>query len=110
MVDYSLRPPCAAKLHFHIARPTYVANVYRNADQLQLNTDSPVDHGWDAAGNALWNNNIYPDNVAELLLNLIQDAKEDSIAHHSVCVGYPRSTAESNQLAFSCFPHSSRTS
>ena len=79
VVDLSLMPPCAANLHLHIARSAYVASIYRNADQLQLSIGSPADHGWDAAGNALWSKKIYPDNVAELLLNVNQDAEEDNI-------------------------------
>ena len=33
----------------------------------------------DAAGNASWSKDIYLDNVAELLLNINQDAEEDNI-------------------------------
>ena len=34
-------PPCAANLHLHIARSAYVANICINADQLELDVESP---------------------------------------------------------------------
>eukprot|EP00794_Sanderia_malayensis_P004953 gene4953-biopygen4015 len=69
-------PPCAANLHLHIARSAYVANIYRSADRLELDLESPVEQGWDARGNASWSAEAFPENVEELLLDA-NEADED---------------------------------
>ncbi len=52
MVDLSSMPLCAGNLHPHIARLVCLAKIYMNADQLELDVESPVEYGWDARGNA----------------------------------------------------------
>ena len=69
VADLSLLPPCSSNLLLHIQRANYVAYIYRQADQLQLDLDSPTRHGWNAEGSVVWDDTIYPDDVAELLLN-----------------------------------------
>eukprot|EP00794_Sanderia_malayensis_P001870 gene1870-biopygen1697 len=77
VVDLSLMPPCAANLHLHIARSAYVANINRNADRLELDLESPVEHGWDARGNAPWSPEAFPENVEELLLHANEEDEGD---------------------------------
>ncbi len=38
----------------NIASSANVANIYRNADQLESDVESSVEHGEDRRGNALW--------------------------------------------------------
>ena len=70
-------PPCAANLRLHIARSAYVAYIYRNADQLELDVRSPVEPGQDARGNALRSAKALPENFVELLLEATKEGKDD---------------------------------
>eukprot|EP00794_Sanderia_malayensis_P016288 gene16288-biopygen13837 len=51
-------------------------NAHQNADRLELDLESPVEHGWDARGNAAWSADAFPENVEELRLNA-NEADED---------------------------------
>ena len=74
IVDLSVMPPCKTNLSYHIMRANYIAFLFRQADHLVMNLESPEGHGWDADGKVIWSNVPYPDEMNELLL--IEESEE----------------------------------
>ena len=40
-------PPCQENLKLHMRRANYVATIFNSAIMLQMDLDSPLEHGWD---------------------------------------------------------------
>ncbi len=70
-------PPCSVNLQLHIARSAYLANIYRNVEQLQMRIQSRTDHGWDAKENVTWSVAMYRGNVSDILLDSRFDESSD---------------------------------
>ena len=74
IVDLSLMPPCKTNLSYHILRANYVALLFRQADHLVMNLESPEGYGWNADGKVIWSNVSYPDEMNKLLL--VEESEE----------------------------------
>ncbi len=72
IIDLSLLPPCKENLTLHIQRSNYVAMIFRKANDLMLDLDTPVYHGWDEAGSVRWCSTCFPDDISELLLDSVE--------------------------------------
>ncbi len=71
-------PPCERNLALHSRRANYVAYLFRDAHQLNMNLDNPAEHGWKEDGKVIWSSISFPEDVSELLLNLENDVSGDS--------------------------------
>ena len=40
-------PPCQENLKLYRRRANYVATIFNSANMLQMDLDSPLEHGWD---------------------------------------------------------------
>ena len=45
ITELSLMPPCQKNLAFHCKRANYIAYMYKHADELILEMESPEKHG-----------------------------------------------------------------
>ena len=52
----------------------YTAFLFRQADHLVMNLESPEGYGWDADGKVIWSNVTYPDEMNKLLL--VEESEE----------------------------------
>ena len=74
-------PPCEANLKYHIMRANYVALMFRNANQLILNLEDPINHGWDERGRVKWSTACYPDDISQLLIRHAKDVENTAFLH-----------------------------
>ena len=49
-------------------RANYVAGIYERANRLNMCLDNPEDHGWGPDGATIWSDNIFPEDVKDVLL------------------------------------------
>ena len=69
----SLLRPCAVNPNL-IRRGNYIARIYKQASNLMMNLDDPTCHGWDGSYEAVWDENPFPEDLSELL---IEEEKDD---------------------------------
>ena len=81
IIDLSLLPPCEANLKYHIMRAFYVALMFRNANQLILSLEDPINHGWDERGRVKWSTTCYPDDISQLIINHAEDEENTAFLH-----------------------------
>ena len=81
IIDLSLLPPCEANLKYHIMRAFSVALMFRNANQLILNLEDPINHGWDERGRVKWSTACYPDEISQLPINHAEDEENPAFLH-----------------------------
>ena len=84
IVEISLLPPCRENLQFHVMRSNYVGYIFRNADRLFIDIDSPTNHGWDEQLKVIWSSLCYPPDVSEFLFDMQSD--DDSESDHDINV------------------------
>eukprot|EP00794_Sanderia_malayensis_P013417 gene13417-14793_t len=82
VADLSLLPPCSSTLKKHIQRSSYVASLWRQANQPLISAGCPSDHGWESTLTPGWIDKPYPDDIAELLIESvnIEEIVEDEDA------------------------------
>ena len=68
-IDLCSIPLSSQSLHLHSKRSNYVSASYQRTDQLIMDMENTVHHGWNEHGDSIWSLKSYPDDVAELLLN-----------------------------------------
>ena len=72
--DLSLLPPCASDLNLHTKRANYIERIYKKAYNLMMSLDDPTFHGWDGNYQTVWDENFFPEDLSELL---IEEEKHD---------------------------------
>lgn len=69
--------PCRhANPRLHIKRANYVSKIRKGCTSAGLNTSSIEGHGWYQIGDIQWVEDIFPDDVREILVS--NDAHDDS--------------------------------
>ena len=58
-----------------------VALMFRNANQLILNLEDPINHGWDERGQVKWSTACYPDDISQLPRNHAEDEENTAFLH-----------------------------
>ena len=76
ITDLSLLPPCGASLRKHIQRSSYVASLWRQANDPQISVGDATNHGWKTDLTPDWIDEPYPEDIAELLIE--SDVTHDS--------------------------------
>ena len=74
IVDLSLMPPCKTNLKLPHLESKLRSLLFRQADHLVMNLESPEGYGWNADGKVIWSNVSYPDEMNELLL--VEESEE----------------------------------
>ena len=72
--DLCLLPPCQSVLKHHLQRAAYVAKLWRSSDILSIDAPKFTEFDWDFEGKLIWIDEIFPEDVKELLM-LDSDAK-----------------------------------
>ena len=67
-------PPCFQTYEFHL---NYVAFMLRNANQLQLNLQSPSQHGWTKCSVTQWMTEYFPRDIEDILSTENGDDRND---------------------------------
>ena len=67
IIDVSLLPPCKSVLMLHIKRANYVAKLWRSSLTSWLNPEEIADNGWFHDGSINWVDEVFPDDVEEIL-------------------------------------------
>ena len=76
--DLSLLPPCASDLNLHTKRANYIERISKKAYNLMMNLDDPTFHGWDGNYQAVWDENFFPEDLSELLIEEEKDGDDDA--------------------------------
>ena len=86
IVELCLLPRCHRNLVLHLKRSNYVAYLFRNAHQLQMNLDSTSLHGW-VDNSIVWATEHLPSDVDKPFLRSYEEHEEedelDTIASES---------------------------
>ena len=69
VIDMSLLPPCRSVLMLHIKRANYVAKLSKSALISWINPRDILDNGWNQDGSIYWVNEIFPQEVEEILVD-----------------------------------------
>ena len=72
--DLSLLLPCQSALKYHMQRAVYVAKLWRTSYIPSIAAPQFTKFGWDSEGKPTWVDEIFPEDVKELLM-LDSDAK-----------------------------------
>ena len=79
VVDLIVLTPCRNNLKYRIVRSNYVAYIFRHANQRVLDIEKAKNHGWDEESKVCWNDECYPEEVSDFLLEK-EYGGEDSLS------------------------------
>ena len=77
VVDLAMLPPCRASLKLHIQRSNYVARIWRQASNAEIEEPSAMRHGWNPDYTLKWESVAYPKYVYDLLQQSSVDDEDD---------------------------------
>lgn len=77
IIDISFLPPCQSSLYKHCQRANFIAKMWRGSWLPMLNLPNPKRHGWSDDYTIDWVDEIYPDDVKELLTDNKEDEDEE---------------------------------
>ena len=76
ITELCMLPPCHGNLMLHLKRANYVAYIFKHANQLILNLDTPENHGWE--GNSTqWMTEYFPSNINDILVDANEVVEEE---------------------------------
>ena len=75
--DLSLLPARTSDLNLHKKRANHIARIYKQANNLMMNLDDQTCHGWDGNYQAVWDENPFPEDLSELLIEEEKDDDDD---------------------------------
>ena len=76
IIDLSLIPPCISVFKLHADRANYVAKIWRSSTTSWMEMPIINNHGWKGNGDIHWVNDIFPDNMEEILWDPSFDINE----------------------------------
>ena len=76
--DLSLLPPYASNLNLHRNGANYIPRIFKKTNNLMMNLDDPTCHGWDGNFQAVWDENPFPEDFSELLIEEEKDDNDDA--------------------------------
>ena len=77
IVDLCLLPPCQVNLIYHCHRSNYVAYLFRHAEEINIDLESPTLHRWTEDMGMKWADECIPSDIAEQLFSSeIEDSNE----------------------------------
>lgn len=77
VIDMALLPPCHSSLFLHIQRANYVAKIWRSSLVNHVDTEDITEHGWFANGEPHWVNDVYPEDIENILCDATYDPDLD---------------------------------
>ena len=69
ITDLSVMPPCRSVLRLHTHRANYVAKIWKLTMENQVNCPDITQHGWNEDGRIKWIENVFPEDIEEVLLH-----------------------------------------
>ena len=68
VIDLSNVSPCFSSLYLPLQRANYVARIWKLTLCASLSLPNITDHGWDEDGRIKWIQQLFPDDITELLM------------------------------------------
>ena len=78
IIELCLLPPCFRNFKFHLERSNYVAYIFKHADQLIMDLQSSLLHGWHD-GKFQWTDEYFPTDITDALLNAEKSSENDEL-------------------------------
>ena len=72
----STLPPCQHVLKLHVLRSCYVAAIWKRPIEAKRNLPDITSYGWKSNGSIQWTDDIYPDEVKDVLFHDNYDGTE----------------------------------
>ena len=83
VIDLATLPPCHSVLRLHAKRANFVACIWKRSNEVQVEMPDIFVNGWTLDGDIVWVDEIFPEDIAEILLDPRYD--EDDIELGSDC-------------------------
>ena len=81
VIDLASLPPCKQVFNYHLERSNYIAYVWRNSINANIEMPPIQNHGWTVEGSIYWMNDAFPEDVEDLL------AEDDSSDYEHELIG-----------------------
>ena len=65
-LDLCALPPFPENLKLHMRRASYVARIFNSANMLQMDLDSPFQHGWNKNLATVWSDIAFPEDISDM--------------------------------------------
>ena len=76
LIDLALLPPCKNVLEKHLQRANYVSRLWKCCGIANTDYPPPGQHGWDMAHEINWCDDVFPNEIDELLMLDDEDSYE----------------------------------
>ena len=82
-INISLLPPCYASLLLHIKRSNFVADMWKRLTNPIIELPEISDYGWNEDGTIEWIVQPYPDEICDLLVQVVDEMDYDIVDFES---------------------------
>ena len=74
-LDLCMLPPCQENLKLHMRGANYVATIFNSVNMLQMDLDSPFEHGWDENLATVLSDIAFPEDISDMFF--VVDERND---------------------------------
>jgi len=78
IIDISVLPPCESVFHLHCLRANTVTKLWKSCTTAITVSPDLIECGWNVDGSIKWQEEAFPSDVEEILVNDVADSDSDS--------------------------------